>query len=69
MRARVQSSNGATGAGKRLRAYQATEENFTSLRRGKEIWLDRLVSWIGFCANICHIDIAFAGNDQTGWLS
>ena len=34
--------------GKRLRAYQATEENFTSLRRGKEIWLDRLVSWIGF---------------------
>ena len=55
--------------GKRLRAYQATEENFTSLRRGKEIWLDRLVSWIGFCANICHIDIAFAGNDQTAWLS
>ena len=34
--------------GKRLRAYQATEENFTSLRRGKEIWLDRLVSWICF---------------------
>ena len=34
--------------GKRLRAYQATEENFTSLRRGKEIWLDRLVSEIGF---------------------
>ena len=34
--------------GKRLRAYQATEENFTSLRKGKEIWLDRLVSEIGF---------------------
>ena len=34
--------------GKRLRAYQATEENFASLRRGKEIWLDRLVSEIGF---------------------